>query len=169
MYSKLKNLIFTSIVIITVFSSSTGAQQNKFEDWVRVCEEKGAFSGRCYISQRLTLKDTGADLFSLGIGYPLQNPHPLMLLSAPLGIYLPSGINFSVDSLQKVKTVVAYCNKAGCHAYYRMTPKLIREFRHGRWINVTFLDGTRKPHHFQVSLNGFTSAIESLGTVNYSE
>ena len=168
MYLKLKHLVLASF-IIACSSFSAVAQQSKFEDWVRICEEKGAFSGRCYISQRLTLKDTGVDLFSLGIGYPLENKHPLMLLSAPLGIFLPSGIKFSVDSLQEVTSVVAYCNKAGCHAYYRMTANLIKEFRQGRWINVTFLDGTRKPHHFQVSLNGFTSAIASLSNISISE
>ena len=169
MYTRITQLLLLFIVNIFFVTTPAQAQHNKFDDWVRICEDSGTFAGRCYISQRLTLKKTGKELFSLSIGYPLNNQLPLMLLSVPLGVYLPHGVVFAVDSLHKTKVVFAYCNTAGCHGYFRMTSGLIDDFREGRWLNVKFLDGTRKAHQFQVSLNGFTKAMQSLGAIKNSE
>jgi invasion protein IalB len=132
------------------------------EDWVLRCEQEGEFRDRCFIRQTLTLKASGEMLFDIAAGYPLGGDFPLLLLSAPLGMYLPGGITIEVDATGAHRTIVAYCNTEGCHAYYRMTPELFRLFRQGRWLNVTFLDGTRRAHSLQVSLNGFSDAIDAL-------
>ncbi len=138
------------------------AQSGLVEDWARECEDDGDFAGRCFIRQRLTLKSSGQMLFEIAAGYPLGGDYPLLLLSAPLGTYLPPGITIEVDQTGPYRAVVAYCNREGCHAFYRMTPELFRFFRQGRWLNVAFLDGTRRTNRFQVSLNGFSAAIDSL-------
>ncbi|KAA3624622.1 MAG: hypothetical protein DWQ08_10155, partial [Proteobacteria bacterium] len=78
------------------------------------------------------------------------------------GMDLPVGITLGVYDTNSYRAVVAYCNVDGCHAYYRMTPELYRMFRRGRWLNVTFLDGTRRAHRFKVSLAGFSAAIDSV-------
>ncbi|KAA3621008.1 MAG: hypothetical protein DWQ08_14710, partial [Proteobacteria bacterium] len=67
------------------------------EDWVRSCAESGEFADRCFIRQSLTLKDSGGRLFDIAAGYPLGGDFPLLLLSAPLGMYLPGGITLEVD------------------------------------------------------------------------
>lgn len=133
------------------------------QDWVVKCEREGEFRDRCFIRQTLTLRSSGEMLFDIAAGYPLGGEYPLLLLSAPLGIYLPAGIDIEVDNTGSHRAVVAYCNHEGCHAYYRMTSSLYRLFRQGRWLNVTFLDGTRRAHDLQLSLSGFSKAIDSLG------
>lgn len=136
----------------------------KIQDWVQVCEDRGEFSGRCFISQTLHLKQSGKKLFQIAAGYPFEEKLPLILVSAPLGIYLPAGISLQVDKTELYKAAFAYCNLEGCHAYYRLTPRLLSFFRGGRWLNVVFQDGTRREHQFKVSLNGFTVALRSLKT-----
>lgn len=140
----------------------TTAQSALVEDWARECENEGDFAGRCFIRQRLTLKSSGEMLFEIAAGYPLGGDYPLLLLSAPLGTFLPPGITIEVDQTGPYRAVVAYCNRDGCHAFYRMTPELFRFFQQGRWLNVAFHDGTRRINRFQVSLNGFSAAIDSL-------
>lgn len=144
----------------TVRAATDGIMQ----DWVIKCEQEGEFRDRCFIRQTLTLRSSGEMLFDIAAGYPLGGEYPLLLLSAPLGIYLPAGIDIEVDNTGSNRAVVAYCNHEGCHAYYRMTSSLYRMFRQGRWLNVTFLDGTRRAHDLQVSLSGFSKAIDSLGS-----
>jgi invasion protein IalB len=162
----MKVRINTAVAILTIFllpwQSSGAAQTESVEDWVRQCEESGEFSGRCFVRQSLTLKSTGAMLFEIAAGYPLGGDYPLLLLSAPLGTYLPAGITIEVDDTGAYQAVLAYCNTQGCHAYYRMTQELYHLFRSGRWLNVSFLDGTRRIHRFQVSLNGFSAGIDSV-------
>lgn len=155
--------VFLWLTIAATFAATTpAADASLIDDWARECDDGGEFAGRCFIRQRLTLKSSGQMLFEIAAGYPLGGEYPLLLLSAPLGTYLPSGITIEVDDTGAYQAVVAYCNHDGCHAYYRMTPALYRLFRQGRWLNVSFLDGTRRTNRFQVSLNGFSSAIDSL-------
>lgn len=139
-----------------------GESEEPIEDWVRNCDTTGEFADKCFVRQRLTLKNSGDLLFEIAAGYPLGGDLPMLLLSAPLGIFLPAGITIEVDDTGEYRAVVAYCNHDGCHAYYRMTDELYRMFRLGRSLNVSFLDGTRRAHRFQVSLNGFSAAIDSV-------
>ena len=133
-----------------------------YKDWVKRCASEGTFKDRCYISQQLSLNDTGEPLFNITVGYPLNEKQPLVLVSTPLGVYLPAGVEMKVDDLEPHRIVFAYCNTEGCHGYYRMPAKLVTEFKQGRWLRVTFLDGTRRGHQFDVSLNGFTASLKSL-------
>ncbi len=155
-------LVIAIVIAPISFAEPVDAQTTPIEDWVRECEGDGEFAGRCFIRQRLTLKSSGQLLFEIAAGYPLGGEYPLLLLSVPLGSYLPPGITLQVDDTEAYHAVVAYCNHDGCHAYYRMTPSLYDRFRRGRWLNVSFLDGTRRTNRFQVSLNGFSRAIDSL-------
>lgn len=133
-----------------------------YQDWTRHCEEQGEFAGRCYIRQTLTLRNSGEMLFEIAAGYPLGGEYPLLLMTIPLGSFLPPGIVIGVDDTGQWRATVAHCNSDGCHAYYRMTPELYRMFRQGRWLNVSYQDGSRRANRFQASLNGFSAAIDSI-------
>lgn len=158
--------------LVAMSCPGTAATTTDTGDWVRECEESTSdasgtngrhnFTDHCFIRQTLLLKDNGQVLFDIAAGYPLSGTYPMLLMSVPLGVYLPAGINFVVDDTERYQAILAYCNTEGCHSYYRMTESLYRMFRSGRWLNVSFVDGTRRTHRFKVSLNGFTSAIESL-------
>ncbi|MFT5114692.1 MAG: invasion protein IalB [Parasphingorhabdus sp.] len=150
------------LLLNTVLISAPVQSQDISEDWARICEDRGAFKGKCYISQTLKLKKSGKKLFQIAAGYPLEGDLPLILVSAPLGIYLPAGIIMQIDKTEAYKAIVAYCNIDGCHAYYRMSERFERLFQQGRWLNVSYLDGTRRENQFKVSLNGFTSALQQL-------
>ncbi len=161
-------MLRVSVFILTLCLTVTGLAADVVEpdpniqDWVKNCETGGGFEGRCYVSQTLRLKSSGQKLFEIAAGFPLSGEMPLLLVSGPLGMYLPSGISMQVDNTGQFQVVVAYCNEHGCHAYYRLTPAQFRMFKQGRWLNISYLDGTRRRHRFGVSLNGFTDAIASV-------
>ncbi len=160
--ARLPCLLAAASLAAWLASSTALGQSAVIDDWARECETAGEFADRCFIRQSLTLNATGQRLFEIAAGYPLGGQYPLLLLSVPLGTYLPGGIVMEVDDTGAHRAVVAYCNTEGCHAYYRMTEPLYRMFRQGRWLNVQFVDGTRRTTRFQVSLNGFSNAIDSL-------
>ena len=161
-HTTLAIIVIALVLALALTPAASRAQSALIDDWARQCEEEGEFGGRCFIRQRLTLNASGQMLFEIAAGSPLGGEYPLLLLSAPLGTYLPPGITIEVDDTGAYRAIVAYCNHDGCHAYYRMTPALYRLFRQGRWLNVSFLDGTRRTNRFQVSLKGFSAAIDSL-------
>jgi invasion protein IalB len=159
------NLALLIILAFCSINPTNAADQtvhNQFKDWVKRCADSGDFKDRCYVSQQLTLKESGTPLFNIAIGYPLDQQFPLVLVTTPLGIYLPAGLRIQVDEQNAARIVFAYCNNDGCHGYHRMTAVQVKEFKEGRWLNVEFLDGTRRAHQFDVSLLGFTASLESL-------
>ncbi|MCZ7600997.1 MAG: invasion associated locus B family protein [Gammaproteobacteria bacterium] len=155
-------VLFTLTVAVCTAPRALARAPQIFRGLDTALRGAGEFAGRCYIRQTLTLKDSGRMLFEIAAGYPLGGEYPLLLMTIPLGSFLPPGITIGVDDAGQWRATVAYCNSDGCHAYYRMTPELYRMFRQGRWLNVSYQDGSRRDNRFQASLNGFSAAIDSI-------
>ncbi len=150
------------VLLLPMLGLAPASAQTDGGDWQKHCGGVEVFNDKCFISQGLRLRDSGRKLFEIAAGYPLEGDFPMLLLTGPLGMYLPDGIRIQVDDTEGYRAVVAFCDVDGCHAYYRMTERLYRMFRQGRWLRVALNDGTRREIRFEVSLNGFTAGIESL-------
>lgn len=138
-------------------------QRKTFKDWAMRCEgEEGSENHKCYIYQTLLLKETNERLLKVAVGYsPYQTP-PLLLMSAPLGMFLPDGITVTVDDLEPRKAVVERCNPEGCHAALAIDEKLLTELKGGRWMSISLLDGNLQTVRMKVSLLGFTAGYNEI-------
>lgn len=134
-----------------------------FDDWGRRCETLPNGEELCLIFQRLRLKENNQTILHVSFGYPPLANGPVMVFTTPLGVSLLPGMEVQVDDVGSA-TKVAYniCVSDGCRASLSVSDDLLQAMKTGDKLKVAFANSQNKPLGMQVSLKGFTAAVDSL-------
>ncbi len=69
-----------------------------FKDWGYKCESpKGSDTKLCFIFQRISSKEGDNRIADTTIAYLPKIDKPVMVITLPLGVFLPAGIKMQVD------------------------------------------------------------------------
>jgi len=144
-----------------LLAAATDAQT--FKDWRVRCEKpEGADEERCFLFQNVMLKKGKQQLLNIAVGYLQNMEHPVAVLTLPLGISLPPGVEFKVDGGEPMPLQVEHCLDRGCRVLLGLDDKLLAILKAGSQAQVTFYDGARRPIGVPVSLMGFTAGFNAL-------
>ena len=150
------------VSIFTLFNYPVlAADGDIFDDWIMRCDPASA-TPRCYLSQRAFIQGSGERVFELAIGQLGENKQVVMLLTAPLGIYLPAGLRVQVDNTITQRVVLLRCNARGCHAELLLNDEFLDLMKKGLQLNITFSDSALQQFGFSMSLKGFSSGLQQL-------
>ncbi len=135
--------------------------------WIPRCEAsvEGVLP-KCEIFQRLLVKDTGQRVAELAIGFPDgvgKNARGVAVL--PLGILLNEKTSLRIDDGALFNFQVRYCTQNGCYAFLDITPQIIAEMKRGGEASFYFITIEGKEMQIDLSLVGFTKALEVLGAL----
>ena len=87
----------------------------KFDDWFKECEmvtdEKGEQIEICQISQTLIDKESDQPMMKIAVGYVPDKDQPVAVITLPLGIFLPPGIELQIDGKGKVGVAMGKANE----------------------------------------------------------
>lgn len=90
----------------------------------------------------------------------------LSSITVPLGVFLPSGINMSIDDREFGSVSFITCAGGGCQANPPLDPTLVEAMKAGGIaffkVRVAQPDGTTTERDAEISLSGFTAAYDSL-------
>ncbi len=151
--------IYSTMLFLT--HSTQAADGDVFEDWTMRCDPDSA-TPRCYLSQRAFIQGSGERVFELAVGELGEDRQIVMLLSAPLGIFLPAGLRVQVDNTNTQRVVLQRCNTRGCHAELLLNEEFLELMKKGLQLNITFSDSALQQFGFPMSLKGFSSGLEQL-------
>ncbi|AQS42347.1 MAG: Invasion associated locus B family protein [Candidatus Tokpelaia hoelldobleri] len=150
--------------------SEKQAAVTQFDDWFYRCVPvEGKTVSQCEISQIQQVRQGEEAITVLTVALALTAPEKagskpdlLMTSVAPLNIYLPEGIRYSVDGREIVRIAYRNCNQAGCWAQQRLDAKSVTAFRKGKEGSGHFrlLDG--RNINIKFSLKGFSAALDAL-------
>jgi len=139
---------------------TTGKQ---FKDWVYRCGGNGLNDDQCYIMQNIFIQESGMRLLRVLVGNLGPDDSPWLILTTPLGIFLPAGIVFNIDGGHENKLPIRICIPGGCKASIALDKKLIWAMKKGNQAKVAFMNGTtRKQIIVEVSLAGFSRGFAAL-------
>ena len=148
---------------------STGLTRpvEKFEDWFKECEmitdEKGGQIELCQISQTLLDKETDQPMMKIAVGYVPDKEQPVAVITLPLGIFLPPGIELQIDGKGKVgRLPINTCLPSGCQAGVQLDEDFVARMKQGSQMTVTFGNPQGKGVAAPVSLKGFTAGLTSV-------
>lgn len=96
------------------------------------------------------------------VGYPPKAPGPIAIFDLPLGMRLPPGVALSVDGNQPVTFPVQLCVRQGCRADLPLKSSLLKQLRAGHTAKVTIHDPRGRPMTLDISLMGFTNALDQV-------
>ena len=160
--------LFASVFALVAFhvatpSAAAPTDGQQFKDWVAACPEvEGAGEVRCFIFQNLAVRESNQPVLSIRIGYVRGSEQPAALMTVPLGVFLPVGMEIRVDESEPTRIAYQVCNQGGCIAALPMDDARIAAFKAGQKANISFQDGRRQPVTVPVSLSGFTAGFASL-------
>jgi len=116
----------------------------------------------CQITQILTEKESNNPVMQMAIGFIPEQKHPVAVITLPMGIWLPPGVQMQVDGGKKGRVPVDTCVPGGCRAGVELDDEFLATMKKGNVLNITFGGGNRQPITVPVSLNGFTAALDKL-------
>lgn len=147
----------------TAICSAAPQDGQSFGDWMVRCEKpQNAPKQTCFIFQNHVTKKDGKLVLHIAVGYIPEKDQPVAIITMPLGISLPPGVQIKVDDNEALKVPVERCEPQGCRAGVLLRGTLLSQFKAGHIANITFDDGARRPITIPVSLKGFTAGLASL-------
>lgn len=164
--SKIILITATMLFLCSLPLQLAAEETNKsFKDWGYKCESpKGSNKKICFIFQRISSKEKDERIADATIAYLPNVDKPVMVITLPLGVFLPAGIKMQVDDAKDdaVRAPFVQCIQDGCQARMQLETKMINKMKGGKKMIVAFLTPQQKQLAFPISLSGFTSAINSL-------
>jgi invasion protein IalB len=144
-------------------------KEKAYQDWTLVCQKpEGVDQEVCVLVQQLVRKDGEKEgqqqqrIMLVEIGYTPKGNQGLVIFTLPLGIRLPPGLSFQVDSAEAQKFPVEICLRDGCRAALPLTDALTTGMKGGTQAKLTFVDPQSNPVALPVSLKGFTAGFKAL-------
>jgi invasion protein IalB len=131
-------------------------------DWTFRCQALIASDTRCSISQVVfnPQKKPVIRATFLGIG---KNKKLGMVVLAPLGMFLGTGVAGKIDEGKQFKFVLQHCSKQGCRAAIEVSDKMRAALQKGKRLALAFkMRANAKAVLVQISLTGFTKAVNAL-------
>jgi len=131
----------------------------KFSDWTVQCGTAESVK-RCVMGQAIQVQISEKAVLSvaLEIGRVGEKQELALIMTAPLGISLPPGIQLKIDAGKVIRAPYRICTK-GCVALLPMDSKLIGALKKGKEAKVGIVIGAEKGVALPISLTGFTKAF----------
>ncbi len=152
---------------VEVKPSSNPEHGKQYGDWIKECEiivEADTTEIEiCQIMQMLSEPDSDRVVVKVAIGYVPTNDKPVMVISLPLGIFLPPGAQLRVDESEQVGRVpINNCFPAGCQAGAELDSDFVERLSKGNVLQITFGAPSGQAVTAEISLKGFTAGLNSL-------
>lgn len=115
----------------------------------------------CRTLQVLPIGEGGGQL-TLAVRRTADTRKPVMMLLAPLGIYLPAGIALKFGQAEAKAAAFTNCDSSGCLAEYPISDAELKALLDGQALTVWVQDMQRRPIASQVPGAGFPAAWAML-------
>ncbi|MCP3669959.1 MAG: invasion associated locus B family protein [Gammaproteobacteria bacterium] len=168
---KIKTILVTTIMfslLAAPFQLAAEEKVKSFKDWGYKCETPKGFDQEiCFIFQSITNKKNQSRIADITVAYTPKainkSNKPLMVITMPLGVFLPPGIQLRVDKgKEAARAPFIQCIQDGCQARAVLDDKMMSKLKSGNKLGIAFFTPQQKQLGFPVSLDGFTDAIDSL-------
>jgi len=144
-------------------AQAISAREKDYQDWRLRCERKDDNAPeRCFIMQIAKSTKDKREVLRIGVRYPEPSKPPMVFLTLPLGVYLPTGLLLQIDDGETLKIPVEICLPNGCHTRMALVGDLLKRLKQGKLAKLAFHDSRQQQITVPVSLAGFTAALAAL-------
>lgn len=157
--------LFALLVLLSLFpvafaqSNNTNVTTEQIQDWQVECPTAG---GRCAMSQLINNPSDNQPLMRVVVMYPEQFDGAAITFLVPLGVILAPGLELTVDGNAAAAFPYQNCQPGGCRADLPAQPELLQRLRGGSVATLSFIDPNGQQIDLDISLSGFTAAINRI-------
>jgi invasion protein IalB len=117
----------------------------------------------CRAAQSVFIRNTGQRLLSVAVRLPADTKKPVMLIQAPLGVYLPAGASLQIGEDEAKTLPFRGCDQAGCVAEYAITEAEIAAMTKGSSLKISVQNQNRQPaFNLTIPATGFAAAYAKV-------
>ena len=138
-------------------------EDRRIEDWVLRCLPAAESQPQaCRMVQSAVASEGGQRLLQVAVGR--FGPERLLgaVISVPIGVRLPPGIDLRVDDRKPWNFPFERCSPNSCQVRAVLHEELLQSLKAGLVGRVTFQDAAGQPITVDFSLKGFTAALREL-------
>lgn len=141
-------------------------EPRRYGNWELVCKPQAdaatpkAESATCRLQQAQAVNGGKDVVFLFNIAR--QGKQRVAIISTPLNVYLPAGLELKIDGGQVQRVIFETCNISGCHAGFALNGSLLGALRKGNVLTVALKDTKATTIPLKVSLNGISAGIDAL-------
>ena len=156
-----------SLLAVLAFTHPAAAAPHAgdtYGDWIVSCEPlEGQEHERCYITQVVSLRESGQRVLHFAIGRVPGSERTVATVTVPLGTFLPAGLGLSVDGGETVGfATFQFCLDSGCRRVLALDDAITRLLKAGRQGQVVYQDRQRRPIRVPLSLLGLNEGLAAL-------
>jgi len=133
-----------------------------FKDWFLRCGNTAQGVERCVLFQDLVNQNDQQPLMQIAVG--LWGPEALrgIIITLPLGITLPPGIEITIDEQPVGRAPFFQCTQNGCQSRAPLTDDLLTKMKSGQSGAVSFVDAGGRVVPIPFSLQGYTAGFAAI-------
>lgn len=165
-------VLFTALcgLFLLAFSGTAMAQDSKpkvgerIGDWTFQCQAVAADQNVCGIIQTIADNNTRRQVLAIAVRPVGKDKRIAMFVTAPLGIFLGSGIGGKIDDGEQFKFNLQSCTQRGCQAAIAIENDRLDALKKGQRMLVGFkARADANTITVPVSLKGFTAGLKAIG------
>lgn len=132
-------------------------------NWLVQCADASDGNApRCNMSQSVVLVATGERILTVAVQPPDEQGLPAMMVTLPLGLYLPAGVRMLVDAQEFDALVVQTCEASGCYAGLKADRALLAAMQRGFELKFVVQDLQQRNIDLTLTLMGFSKSFADL-------
>ena len=137
-----------------------------FGDWKKVCEvPPGSTAKVCFVFQKVNFAETDSMLLQAVAGFFRADLNdPILILTVPLGTFLPPGLELRVKGAAPLNSHFEVCMSVGCQASFKLDAARLSGLSHAKTAEVLVRDGAKKQVSIPLSLKGLPEGLDNLRT-----
>ena len=165
MFHQIFSIIVTYLIVASPFLNRPilASELPPDNPWTIRCETLNSPEEKsCIMYQEILLRKEGLPVLQFSIGLMEPREDPIVLITLPLGIYLPTGVSLMIDEQEKVNFPIERCEPDGCHILVTLTNRRIDTLKTAKELKVFFNDSEDSPIVISLSLFGFTETFSRI-------
>ena len=157
-------LLLLALAGTPALAQTAGEQAPRvFGDWKLQCGKVGGSQeSSCILVQDITEQGSGRPVMQFAVGFWGTEKHRGIVITLPLGIRLPPGVQMKVDSTEIGNLPFFQCRQNGCQVHANLDDALLSKFKAGNAGTVSFYDATGRVIPVPFSLKGFTAGFAEV-------
>ena len=160
------------ILLPAAASAEPRIQSERFDDWFYRCvtpeagKDQPQPKTQCEVVQIAQTKQgqETVNLLTISVSETAQDKKKstVITLLAPQNVFLPRGLELSIDQQTKVGLQYRNCNNAGCWLQHSLDAKTLEALKSGQagFANIHLINGQNL--NIKFSLKGFKEALKAL-------
>jgi invasion protein IalB len=114
------------------------------------------------VEETLVMANTGQFVAAVAVRMRPEAQDPVITVRVPVGLYLPAGLNMTVDNGKPQPIPLQTCDQQGCYGETPLSASFLAALKGGKRLALTFQGMAKNDVMVPVPLANFADALQKI-------